>query len=50
MDNTEIAELVGGAIGILLGLLVIIKPRILAWVVGIYFIIAGVAGVIIAFN
>jgi uncharacterized membrane protein HdeD (DUF308 family) len=46
MDNVDIWLLVIGIISILFGILVIVKPKIIAWVVGIYFIIIGVLWVI----
>lgn len=50
MNSTEIGELIGGVIAIFMGLVVIIKPRILAWVIGIYLLIIGVIGVVAAFT
>ena len=46
MDNVDIWLLVIGIISILFGILVIVKPKIIAWVVGIYFIVIGVLWVI----
>jgi len=38
--------LIAGIISILVGILIIVKPKLLAWIVGIYLIIVGVLGVI----
>jgi uncharacterized membrane protein HdeD (DUF308 family) len=46
MDNVDIWLLVIGIVSILFGILVIVKPKIIAWVVGIYFIVIGVLWVI----
>lgn len=40
--------LIGGIISILVGILIIVKPKLLAWIVGIYLIVAG-AIVVIAY-
>ncbi|MFA5055875.1 MAG: DUF3096 domain-containing protein [Dehalococcoidia bacterium] len=49
MDDINIWTLVIGILSILFGILVIVKPKIIAWVVGIYFIVIGVLWVINAF-
>ena len=41
--------LIGGIISILVGILIIVKPKILAWIVGIYLIVAGAIAVIVYF-
>jgi uncharacterized membrane protein HdeD (DUF308 family) len=46
LDNVDIWLLVIGIVSILFGILVIVKPKIIAWVVGIYFIVIGVLWVI----
>ena len=43
-----IAGLVGGILAIIFGIIVIIKPKILAWLIGIYFIIAGILALVVA--
>jgi uncharacterized membrane protein HdeD (DUF308 family) len=48
MDSTAIGVLVGGIIGIVTGIAIIIRPRILAWIVGLWLIIGGIIGVITA--
>lgn len=40
--------LIVGIISILVGILIIVKPKLLAWIVGIYLIVAG-AIVVIAY-
>jgi len=49
VDDINIWTLVIGILSILFGILVIVKPKIIAWVVGIYFIVIGVLWVINAF-
>jgi uncharacterized membrane protein HdeD (DUF308 family) len=49
MDNVEIWTLVIGIISILFGILVIVKPKIIAYLVGFYFIAIGVLWIINAF-
>jgi len=46
----EIGGLIAGIISILVGLIVIWKPKILAYVIGFYFIIVGIFAVIAALN
>jgi uncharacterized membrane protein HdeD (DUF308 family) len=46
----EIGGLVAGILSILVGLIVIFKPRVLAYVIGGYFIIVGVLAVIAALS
>ena len=41
-----VAGLVMGIIAIIFGILVLARPRILAYIVGIYFILVGVVAVI----
>jgi len=41
--------LIGGIISILVGILIIVKPKILAWIVGIYLIVVGAIAVIVYF-
>ncbi len=38
--------LITGIISILVGIMVIIKPKLLAWIVGIYLIVVGALAVI----
>ena len=42
MENYEVLVLIVGILSILFGFVVIAKPKILAYVVGLYFIIAGI--------
>ena len=44
----EISGIIGGALAILAGIIVMVKPQIIAWVVGIYLIIFGIFAVIAA--
>ncbi len=46
----EIGGFIGGMLAILVGLIVIFKPKVLAYVIGGYFIIAGVIAVIAALS
>ena len=45
MGLPAISGLIGGILAIIAGILVLIKPKILAWVVGIYLILFGVSAV-----
>lgn len=42
MGLPQISGIIGGVLAIVAGIIVIIKPQIIAWVVGIYLIIFGV--------
>jgi uncharacterized membrane protein HdeD (DUF308 family) len=48
MGFIQIGGLVGGILAILAGIIVIIWPKIIAYIIGIYFIIVGVLAVIAA--
>ena len=48
MGLPQISGIIGGILAIIAGILVLIWPKILAWVVGIYFIIFGVFAVLAA--
>jgi uncharacterized membrane protein HdeD (DUF308 family) len=48
MGFIQIGGLTAGIVAILAGIVVIIKPRLLAWVVGIYLIIFGAIAVVSA--
>ena len=37
----EISGVIGGVLAVIAGVIVLIKPQILAWVVGIYLIVFG---------
>jgi hypothetical protein len=41
MGIFEISGVVGGALAVIAGIIVLIKPQILAWIVAIYLIIFG---------
>ena len=43
-----ISGIIGGALAILAGIIVLVKPQIIAWVVGIYLIIFGIFAVLAA--
>jgi len=45
MTSAEIGGLVGGIITILVGILVIFRPRLLAYVIGAYLIVIGIIAV-----
>ena len=45
MTGAETAGVVGGIISILVGVLVIVQPRLIAWVVGGYLVIIGIIAV-----
>jgi len=42
MGFVQVGGFITGALAIIAGIVVIVKPRILAWVVGISFIVFGV--------
>jgi uncharacterized membrane protein HdeD (DUF308 family) len=46
MGALQISGAVGGIIAIIAGIIVLIKPKILAWVVGIYLIVFGAFAVL----
>jgi len=48
MNHLEISGLVGGIISIVVGILVIIWPRIIAFVIGAYLVIIGIIAVVAA--
>jgi uncharacterized membrane protein HdeD (DUF308 family) len=45
MSSAEIGGLIGGIITILVGILVIFRPRLLAYVIGAYLIVIGIIAV-----
>ena len=45
MGLPAISGLIGGIVAILAGIIVLIKPQIIAWVVGIYLILFGIFAV-----
>ncbi|MFC2001028.1 hypothetical protein ACFLUZ_00800 [Chloroflexota bacterium] len=48
MGIPQISGVIGGILAIAGGIIVIIKPQIIAWVLGIYLIIFGVIAVLAA--
>ncbi|HEY93278.1 MAG TPA: DUF3096 domain-containing protein [Dehalococcoidia bacterium] len=48
MGIPQISGLIGGILAILAGIIVLIKPKILVWVVGIYLIVFGAFAVLAA--
>ena len=46
MALLQISGLIGGILAIIAGILVLVKPKVLAWVVGIYLIVFGISAVI----
>ncbi len=42
----EITALISGILAVFFGIIIILKPKIIAWLVGIYLIILGVLGII----
>ena len=45
MGLPQISGLIGGILAIIAGLIVLIKPKIIAWVVGIFLIVFGISAV-----
>jgi uncharacterized membrane protein HdeD (DUF308 family) len=50
MGFPQISGAIGGIIAIIAGIIVLIQPKILAWVVGIYLIIFGAFAVLAVFT
>ena len=48
MGLPQISGLIGGIIAVIAGIIVLVKPKILAWVVGIFLIIFGVSAIFAA--
>ncbi len=48
MGFPQISGVIGGILAILAGIVVIIKPQIIVWVVGLYLIIFGAFAVLAA--
>ena len=48
MEFPQISGLIGGILAVLAGIVVLIKPQILAWVLGIFLIIFGVSAIFAA--
>jgi uncharacterized membrane protein HdeD (DUF308 family) len=46
MTNAEIGMLVGGILSIVVGIAVIVWPRLLAYMVGAYLVIVGIIAVV----
>ena len=45
MGLPQISGLIGGILAIIAGILVLIRPKIIAWVVGIFLIVFGASAV-----
>jgi uncharacterized membrane protein HdeD (DUF308 family) len=48
MGLSAISGLIGGILAIIAGIVVLIKPQIIAWVIGIFLIIFGISAVLAA--
>ena len=48
MGLPHISGIIGGILAVVAGIIVIIKPQIIAWVVGIYLIIFGALAILAA--
>jgi uncharacterized membrane protein HdeD (DUF308 family) len=48
MTNIEVSGLVGGLLSIFAGIAVIVWPRIIAYVIGVYLIVIGIIAVLAA--
>jgi uncharacterized membrane protein HdeD (DUF308 family) len=46
MPTIGITGLIGGILAIIFGIVIIIRPQIIAWLIGIYLIIIGVLAII----
>ena len=50
MGLPQVSGIIGGILAIGAGILVLIKPKVLAWVVGIYLIVFGVFAIMAIFT
>ncbi len=50
MWHVEVAGVIGSIVSIVFGILILIFPRILNYLVAIYFILLGIAGLILSFT
>ena len=50
MGLPQISGVIGGILAILGGIIIIVKPQIIAWIVGIWFIIFGAFALLAAFG
>lgn len=48
MTSVEVGGLIGGILAIIFGIIVIVFPRILAYIIGTYLILGGIIAVIAA--
>ena len=48
MGIPQLSGVIGGILAIIFGIIVIIKPKIIAWVLGVYLIIFGIFAVLAA--
>ncbi len=48
MGIPQVSGVIGGILAIIFGIIVIIKPQIIAWVLGIYLILFGIFSVFAA--
>jgi uncharacterized membrane protein HdeD (DUF308 family) len=48
MGIPQISGVIGGILAVIFGIIVIIKPKIIAWVLGIYLIVFGIFAVLAA--
>ncbi len=46
MELPQISGLVGGVLAVIAGILILVKPKILTWVLGIYLIVVGAFAVL----
>ena len=49
MLNISDSELIGGIISIVIGIIIILWPRIIAYVIGIWLVIVGIIAIISSF-
>ena len=48
MGLSQIIDLIGGILAIIAGIIVLVKPQMVAWAVGIFFIAAGSTFVVVS--
>ena len=46
MGIPQVSGVIGGILAIIFGIVVIVKPKIIAWVLGIYLIIFGIFAIL----
>ncbi|MBE0481411.1 MAG: DUF3096 domain-containing protein [Dehalococcoidia bacterium] len=48
MDNFAVSGLIAGIISVVVGLIIMVWPRLIAYVIGIYLIVIGIIAIVAA--